>query len=113
MHDERVDAAVELITDRVRERVRREGADLAADATLADRLVREELRSYAERALGGSAPLVGDEAAASRQILAAVTGLGPLQPLLDDPTVEELWINAPDAIFVARDGVSERVAGST
>jgi len=105
-----VTAAVDLITDRVRERVRREGIDLAADSQLADRFIREELRSYAERALGGSAPLVDDEAAASRQILAAVTGLGPLQPLLDDPTVEELWINAPDAIFVARNGVSERVA---
>ena len=32
---------------------------------------------------------------------------GPLQPFLDDPTVEELWINAPDRIFVARDGRSE------
>jgi pilus assembly protein CpaF len=110
LHDERVSAAVDLITDRVRERVRREGVDLAADSDLADRYIREELRSYSERALGGSAPLVDDEAAASRQILAAVTGLGPLQPLLDDPTVEELWINAPDAVFVARHGVSERVA---
>lgn len=103
-------AAVDLITDRVRERVRREGVDLVADSELADRYVREELRRYSERALGGSAPLLADEAAASRQILAAVTGLGPLQPLLDDPTVEEVWINAPDRVFVARNGVSERVS---
>ena len=102
-------AALDLITDRVRERVRREGVDLAGDAELADRFVREELRSYSERALGGSAPLVGDEHAAARQIIAAVTGFGPLQPLLDDPHVEEVWINAPDRIFVARDGVSERI----
>lgn len=32
---------------------------------------------------------------------------GPLQPLLDDPTIEEVWINAPDRVFVARDGRSE------
>ena len=102
-------AAVDLITDRVRERVRREGVDLAADARLADRYVREELRSYSERALGGSVPLLDDETDAARQIIAAVTGLGPLQPYLDDPSVEELWINAPDAVFVARDGVSERI----
>ena len=102
-------AAVDLITDRVRERIRREGVDLATDAALADRLVREELRSYSERALGGSAPLVGDEQSAARQIIAAVTGLGPLQSLLDDPEVEEVWINAPDRIFVARNGVSERI----
>ena len=43
-----------------------------------------------------------------REVLAAVAGYGPLQPYLDDPTVEELWINAPDRIFVARGGVSER-----
>lgn len=34
-------------------------------------------------------------------------GFGALQPLLDDPTIEEIWINAPDRIFVARDGRSE------
>jgi len=104
-----VSAALDLITDRVRERVRREGVDLAADADLADRYVREEVRSYSERALGGSSPMLGDEKAAARQIIAAVTGLGPLQPLLDDPTVEEVWINAPDRIFIARNGVSERI----
>jgi pilus assembly protein CpaF len=38
-----------------------------------------------------------------------VAGYGPLQPYLDDPTVEELWINAPDRIFIARAGVAERV----
>ena len=32
---------------------------------------------------------------------------GPLQPYLDDPTVEEIWINAPDRVFVARNGRSE------
>jgi hypothetical protein len=104
-----VSAAVDLITDRVRERVRREGVDLAADSTLADRFVREELRSYSERALGGTAPLIADEQAAARTIIVAVTGLGPLQPLLDDPIVEEVWINAPDRIFLARNGVSERI----
>ncbi len=34
-------------------------------------------------------------------------GFGVLQPLLDDPTVEEIWINAPDRIFVSRDAHSE------
>lgn len=102
--------ARDLITDRVRERVRREGADLAADTDLAARFVREEVQRYSERALGGAAPLIDDEAALSREVIAAVTGFGPLQPLLEDPSVEEIWINAPDRVFVARDGVSERVA---
>ena len=63
--------------------------------------MREELRSYSERALGGSAPLVGDEHSAARQIIAAVTGLAPRQPLLDDPTVEEVWINSPSGAFAS------------
>ena len=37
-------------------------------------------------------------------------GFGPLQSLLDDPSIEEIWINAPDRIFVARDGRSELTA---
>ena len=32
---------------------------------------------------------------------------GELQPFLDDPTVEEIWINAPERIFIARNGKSE------
>ncbi len=41
-------------------------------------------------------------------VRAELSGFGPLQPLLDDPTIEEIWINAPDDVFVARSGVSER-----
>jgi pilus assembly protein CpaF len=36
-----------------------------------------------------------------------ISGFGLLQPLLDDPTIEEIWINEPGRIFVARNGKSE------
>ena len=97
------------IAESVRARVRGEGVDLAGDHALAARYVRDEVRRYSERALGGAVPMLSDEAGISRQVIAALTGLGPLQPLLDDPTVEEIWINGPDHVFVARDGVSQRV----
>jgi len=32
---------------------------------------------------------------------------GKLAPLIEDPTVEEIWINSPHRIFLARSGVSE------
>jgi len=32
---------------------------------------------------------------------------GPLAPLMADPTVEEIWINSPHRIFVARAGISQ------
>ena len=101
-----ITSPVASIADRVRERVRREGVELSPE--LADRYVREEVRRYSERALGGVLPLLPDEAVATREVLATLTGFGALQPYLDDPQVEELWINAPDAVFVARNGVAER-----
>ena len=32
---------------------------------------------------------------------------GPLQDLMENPEIEEVWINSPNRIFVARHGVSE------
>ncbi len=98
---------VRTIADRVRTRVLRDGVDLAADSTVASRYASEEVRRYSERALGGAHAQLGDEAGTARDVLAAITGYGPLQPYFDDPTVEEIWINAPTRVFVARDGVAE------
>ncbi|CAN5275122.1 ATPase, T2SS/T4P/T4SS family [soil metagenome] len=100
--------ALTSIADQIRERVRLDGVDLAADSRLAERYVRDEVRRYSERALGGSVPLLADEAQAAREITATLTGFGPLQQFFDDPAVEEVWINAPDAVFAARGGVAER-----
>lgn len=108
-HHVRVTSAVGSIAEQVRQRVRREGVDLHGDRKLAEGYVRDEVQRYAERALGGSVPLLDDESQVARQVVAQLTGLGPLQPYLDDPRVEELWINGPDRVFVARDGVAERV----
>ena len=32
---------------------------------------------------------------------------GPIAELMSDPTIEEIWINAPERIFIARNGESE------
>lgn len=97
--------AVRLITERVRERVRRDGN--ALDASRAGDYVGEEVRWYSERALGGALPLLGDEAGAAREAVASLTGFGALQPYLDDPEIEEIWINSPSRVFVARAGRPE------
>jgi pilus assembly protein CpaF len=102
-----VSRAVAIITDQVRERVRRDGVDLSGDRELAHRYVRDEVQRYSERALGGSLPMLADEAQATRDVVASIVGFGPLQPFFDDPNVEEIWINGPDRAFVARNGVSE------
>ena len=104
--------AVALIAEQVRERVRRDGVDLGGDRhrrnhTVVDRYVREEVRRYSERALGGSLPMLLDEHQAAREIVASITGFGALQPFFDDPDIEEIWINGPSKVFIARNGVPE------
>ncbi len=61
---------------------------------------RDAVRQYSEQALGGSTPLLDDEHAATQQVVATLTGYGALQPLLDDETIEELWINSPHEVFI-------------
>ncbi|MCW4458139.1 CpaF family protein [Microbacterium sp. MPKO10] len=100
-------SAVDIIAEAVRERVRREGTDLANHAELTERYVSDELRRYSEQALAGTGQLIDDERAAARQIIATLTGLGPLQAFLDDPEIEEIWINSPTRVFVARGGDPE------
>lgn len=99
--------AVRMITEQVRLRVRRESIDLATDSALAESYVRDELQRYSERALGTALPLIHDEEQAAREAVASLTGFGRLQPYLDDPEIEEIWVNAPTRVFVARSGVSE------
>ncbi len=99
--------AVRIITERVRNRVRQDGVDLAADHALAEQYVHAEVQRYSERALSGSLPMIADEHQAAREVVASLTGFGALQPFLDDPGIEEIWINAPSRVFIARDGVSE------
>src|SRR6266511_3555695 len=42
--------------------------------------------------------------AVAKAVADRVIGLGPLQEYFDDPEVEEIWINQPDKVFVARAG---------
>jgi len=97
------------VAERVRERLRAEQADPARDPDRAIQLAWSEVRRHNDYALARGLAPIDDEHACVREALASVTGYGPLQAYLDDPTVEELYINAPDRIFVARGGVSERI----
>ena len=102
-------APAAMVAERVRERLRAERTDPARDPELAAHIARSEVRRHNDFALARGLAPVDDESACVREVLASVAGFGPLQPYLDDPSVEELWINAPDRIFIARSGVSERV----
>ena len=99
--------ALQLLEDDVRELVRRRRLDPARDEPEVRSLIGEVLDDYDERSLvGGLVPLT-DRKEAHRLLMESVTGFGPLQTYLDDPTVEEIWINEPSKVFVARHGRPE------
>lgn len=98
---------VELLDARVRERVRREGVDPQRDSSVVLRIAEAVVREHDEHSLTGAVASLGDPAAVVVELVARVAGFGPLQPLLDDPAVEEVWINDPSRVFVARHGRHE------
>jgi len=99
---------LDVVAERVRERLRSEEVDPARDPDRAAHIARSEVRRHNDFALARGVDVIDDEAASVRSLLASVAGYGPVQALLDDPEVEEIWINAPDRIYVARGGRSER-----
>lgn len=101
------EGAAAIVEDEVRELVRRRGLDPTTDRRQMSVLVREAVEDYHERTLAGGLPPLADPAATARAVLDNVAGLGPLQRYLDDPDVEEIWINEPGKVFVARRGVPE------
>src|SRR4051794_22213541 len=100
-------SAQAIVENEVRELVRRRGIDPIAEAPVVARLVDEVVADYRDRSITAALPPLGDVVATTRSVLDAVAGFGPLQPLLDDETVEEIWINEPGRVFVARHGRSE------
>lgn len=102
-------AAADIVTTRVRERLIAEGIDPLRDPERAASIARTETRRHNDVALARGGGVIDDEAAHVRAVMASVAGFGPLQALLDDPEVEEVWLNAPDRVFAARRGVTERV----
>lgn len=98
---------VVLLEREVRELVRRRGVDPVAEPERFGELVREAAADYAERAARGAVEPLSDADRAVREVIDAIGGLGPLQPYLDDPEIEEIWINEPSQVFVARGGKSE------
>jgi len=99
-HGERHDGGM-TSTDSIVRRVRRavmSGDDLG-------RAIASEVQRANELALGEATLTEFHESDVAHR----VTGFGFLQPHLDDPTVEEIWINDSRAVFVARSGLHERI----
>ncbi|MDQ6716410.1 MAG: Flp pilus assembly complex ATPase component TadA [Actinomycetota bacterium] len=101
------EAAVRHVEGEVRELIRRSGLDPARHAVEIDRLVTDAVADYDERSMHGGMPTLTSVKDTVKSILDVVAGFGPLQRYFDDPGIEEIWINEPSKVFVARGGVAE------
>jgi len=67
-------------------------------------LIREQVTAHQRRAASTNAPLLADPDAVERRLFDGLLRLGVLQPLMDDPAVEEIIVNGPNRVFVIVDG---------
>jgi pilus assembly protein CpaF len=110
-------AAERLIRDRVADAVSRWLGDdrlLTPDSQDEQRvrsIIEDEVAAYERRAVTTNGPLLLDADGVKRRLFDAVFGLGLLQPLMDDPRVEEIIVNGPLRIFTIRDGRKEQAIG--
>ncbi len=98
--------AVEILEEELRQLVQRRAVPLGStgDPELVS-LVDEAVADYRDRFLHGGLPALDDE---SVELLHhRIAGFGLLTPFLDDPEIEEIWINEPGRVFVARGGRPE------
>jgi pilus assembly protein CpaF len=95
------------LSERVRALVREQRIDPRAEAHAVRDLAVTVVAEHDRRSLTGAVGPIDQPDLVVSQIMADVAGFGPLQALLDDPQIEEVWINEPDRVFVARDGRPE------
>ena len=98
---------VESLDAQLRAAVRTEGVDPQRDAPVVRRLAARVVAAHDQRSLTGAVLPVQDPDAVVEELVARVSGFGVLQRYLDDPTIEEVWINDPSRVFVARAGRHE------
>lgn len=99
-----VTPAVALVEQDVRELLARRDLPLDDDPLLRS-LVDEVVADYRDRYLAGGLPPLAERDVALLQ--QRIVGFGAVTPLLEDPEVEEIWVNEPGRVFAARRGEHE------
>ncbi|CCI52037.1 CpaF family protein [Nostocoides jenkinsii] len=99
--------AIATVENEVRDLIRHSGLDPIRDVDEVRALVRDTVTDYDDRSLAGGLPRLDDLDQATKSVFDAVAGFGPLQQYFDDPEVEEIWVNQPSRVFVARRGIAE------
>lgn len=93
-----VDPVQLSLADEVREQVRRRRIDPRAEADAVRQVALDVVADHERRSLTGAVRSLDEPERVVGSIVADVAGFGPLQPYLDDPTVEEVWVNEPSLV---------------
>jgi len=102
-----VESSTSALSDRVRDLVRQRRIDPRTDAVSVRQAALDVIAEHESRSLTGAVRSLDEPELVIGQIVADVSGFGPLQQFLDDDTVEEIWINDPSRVFIARGGQHE------
>src|SRR5436190_8895187 len=84
--------------------------DLEKVMNLADGAARSQIFSVIQGVVGSlNTPLSGMERRQlASEVLSEVFGLGPLEPLLEDPTISDILVNTHKQVYVERAGLLEK-----
>lgn len=99
--------AERLIESDVRELIRKSSIDPLAQQSEAKELIHQAILSYEQQMMRGIVPRIENTGQLVNTLFDRVCGFGEIQQYLDDPSIEEIWINSPTEVFVARAGESE------
>ncbi len=88
--------------------------NLEALATIENQRVRGEVRQALISLIEGEPTLLSslEKQQICDEVLDEVFGLGPLEPLLDDPTISDILVNTHKSVYVERRGVLEQTSVS-
>ncbi len=101
-----MDIEQSALVQRVHQRLLQD-TDLATLEKRAPHEAREAIEAVVRSLVGEvSGGIYGEQKeAVVRAVLDEAIGLGPIQPLVDDPTISEVMINAPEEVYFERDGI--------
>jgi pilus assembly protein CpaF len=102
-----VESSAAALSERVRDLVRERRIDPRIDAPSVRQAALDVIAEHESRSLTGAVRSLDEPELVIGQIVADVSGFGPLQQYLDDDAVEEIWINDPSRVFIARGGRHE------
>lgn len=99
------DDRLQLLKDELHKQII-ESIDISRIGSMSEKDLRKEIRGAAEDLSRRNSGLLNlsEREWLVNEVLGEIFGLGPLEPLMHDPTVSDILINGPKTIYVERNG---------